>query len=261
MNSFNINLNISLNDDPLGFEYGPDCFGPIPEIRKLNDIRKSLLDPNSEGPEHLYAIAMNVGKKEHRKQIENQHLCYCLVSLAKGQLGNEPVRSQGHIHVRSAYGKNWSTPEVYQIVAGKAVIYMQEFADDQPGNCYAVYAEPGDIVIVPPFWAHATISANPKQALTFAAWCDMDFGYEYDKVRAHKGLAWYPILNGSGELAWEENHNYVQSELIRKKPNDYNEFNLIQKECMYTQYEKNPDLFLFVAKPYLKTKDWKTFIP
>jgi glucose-6-phosphate isomerase len=49
--------------DPLGFEYGDDCFGPQVENRTLDSIRKSLLNPDCEGPEIVYSIAMDVGKK------------------------------------------------------------------------------------------------------------------------------------------------------------------------------------------------------
>ncbi len=55
---------------------------------------------------------------------------------------------------------------------------MQEQADDMPGKRYAIYAQPGDVVIVPPAWAHATISANPDVPLTIGAWCDQDYGSE-----------------------------------------------------------------------------------
>ncbi len=75
-------------------------------------------------------------------------------------------------------GQGWSTPEVYQIWSGSAIIYMQEHADDMPGKCYAIYAQPGDVVIVSPAWAHATISANPDVPLTFGAWCDQDYGLD-----------------------------------------------------------------------------------
>jgi len=51
---------------------------------------------------------------------------------------------------------------------------MQETAEDQSGRCFAVIAQTGDVVIVPPYWAHATISADPEQPLTFGAWCDRE---------------------------------------------------------------------------------------
>jgi glucose-6-phosphate isomerase len=261
MNKFNSGLNISPEANPLNFKYGEDCFGPKVEYRKLNDIRKSLLDFHCEGPETVYAIAMNIGKKRHLDQLKDQHLLFGVVTFAKGQFGQEPVRSQGHIHKKSVYGQNWSTPEVYQIWSGKAVIYMQEYAEDDPGKCYAITAEAGDVVIVPPNWAHATISADPENPLTFGAWCDLDYGFEYEKVRKHNGLAWFPLLEPNGELMWVHNPNYGKTELIIKTPNDYSEFNIKQRESIYEQYENDSDLFLFVPKPYLKKNLWINFLP
>ena len=261
MNKFTSGLNIMPTTNPLNFEYGDDCFGPKVENRKLDDIRKSLLESNCSGPETVYSIAMNVGKKIHAEQLKKQHLLFGIVTYASGKLGKEPVRSQGHIHKKSAYGQNWSTPEIYQIWSGKAVIYMQEYADDNPGKCYAVYAEPGDIVIVPPSWAHATISADPNTPLTFGAWCDLEYGFEYDKVRAHNGLAWFPLVEDNGDLTWIHNPEYKKVDLTIKKPNSYSEFNLKQQESIYTQYEKNPDLFTFVPKPFTKKNLWEDFIP
>ena len=261
MNTFHSGLNITPEINPLNFRYGQDCFGPKVEYRKLNDIRKSLRDFDCEGPDTVYAIAMNVGKKKHLKRLKKQHLLFGVVTYAKGQLGQEPVRSQGHIHKKSAYGQNWSTPEVYQIWSGSAVIYMQEYANDDPGRCYAITAEAGDVVIVPPNWAHATISADPKNPLTFGAWCDLDYGFEYDKVRKHKGLAWFPLVEPNGELMWVHNPLYGKTELIIKNPSNYSEFKIKQGESIYKQYEDNPNLFLFVPQPYLSEDLWGNFIP
>jgi len=261
MEHFNSGLNIFPKTNPLNFEYGDDCFGPKVENRKLNDIRKSLMDSNCDGPETVYSIAMDVGKKIHKEQLKKQHLLFGVVTYASGKLGNEPVRSQGHIHKKSVYGQNWSTPEVYQIWSGKAVIYMQEYADDNPGKCYAIFAQPGDIVIVPPSWAHATISADSSTPLTFGAWCDLDYGFQYEKVRAHKGLAWFPLIEDDGELTWIQNNLYEYKNLVIKKPSSYKDFGIQQRVSIYEQYENNPKLFEFVPKPFLKKELWETFIP
>ncbi|MEJ7678163.1 MAG: hypothetical protein WKG06_09930 [Segetibacter sp.] len=61
--NFNPGIDIEPVISPLGFKYGKDCFGPEVKRRALNDIRKSLLDPDCEGPDTVYAIAMDVGKK------------------------------------------------------------------------------------------------------------------------------------------------------------------------------------------------------
>ena len=145
--NFDKGIDIGITENPLGFIYGKDVFGPTVENRWLDDIRSSLLDPKCEGPYIVYSIAMDVGKTVHTALLQKQHLLFGVVAYAKGSLGMEPIRSQGHIHKVSPFSQ-WSTPEVYEIWNGEAVIYMQESATDEPGRCYAVYAQPGDVVVV-----------------------------------------------------------------------------------------------------------------
>jgi glucose-6-phosphate isomerase len=258
---FNPGFNLAPTVEPLGFRYGDDCYGPEPELRTLAQIRKSLKDPTCNGPEIVYAIVMDVGKKSHRKVLNARMLLYGAVTYAAGSLGKEPVRSQGHIHKISAHS-GWSPPEVYEIWAGKAVIYMQETAKDNPGRCFAVYASEGDVVVVPPGWAHATISADPGQPLTFGAWCDREYGFEYEDVRAHGGLAWYPLLTEKNQLVWERNIFYMpDADLIEKGPGDYHLLGLKKGKSIYNLFEEDNDLFQFVSQPYLKEKEWQKFIP
>lgn len=259
--NFDPGLAIRPTGNPLGFHYGEDVFGPEVENRTLDAIRKSLMEPNCDGPDIVYSIAMNVGKKSHKRLLEELHLLFGVVAYAAGRLGKEPVRSQGHIHKESTYGGGWSTPEVYEIWQGKAVVYMQETADDDPGRCFAVYAEPGDVVIVPPYWAHATISADPSESLVFGAWCDLDYGFEYDKVRAHQGLSWYPLLDETGSLQWKRNENYHLSELIEKKPEKYAQLGLDSGKTIYKQFESDPKRFEFVPKPGVVASVWDGFTP
>jgi len=259
MSKFDPGLEIEYTSDPLGFKYGKQIFGPDVEERPLDAIRQSLRDPNAKGPAVVYAIAMDVGKIEHQQILEDKMLLFGVVTYASGQIGAEPIRSQGHIH-RVSNHSNWSPPEIYEIWQGEAIIYMQETAKDDPGKCYAIQAHPGDVVIVPPNWAHATISANPHEALTFGAWCDREYGFEYDEVRAHKGLAWYPLLKDN-KIYWEHNPNYKDNGLIVKKPKDYSYLGIKKGVPIYKQFEENPELFQFVSKPYLKKDEWENFIP
>lgn len=258
---FNNGMNIFPKKGELGFEYGTDCFGPVVENRTLESIRKSLADPNSEGPEIVYSIAMDIGKICHKSKLEELHLLYGAVTYAAGRIGDEPVRSQGHIHKKSIYANGWSTPEVYEIWSGEAIIYMQESASNNPGRCFAVRAVVGEVVIVPPFWAHATISANANIPLSFGAWCDREYGFDYDDVRAHKGLAWYPILNEQNEISWKANPAYNISKLIEKSPRIYTEFGIDPKKSIYAQFEDNNQKFNFVPKPDQVKELWENFIP
>lgn len=253
-------FDISPTTNPMGFTYGSNVFGPEVENRSLDSIRKSLRVPECAGPDPVYTIAMDVGKTEHLRLLTQLHLLYGAVTYAAGRLGDEPVRSQGHIHKVSPVS-GWSTPEVYEIWSGKAIIYMQETAEDQPGRCFAVIANPGDVVIVPPYWAHATISADAEQPLTFGAWCDREYGFEYDGVRAHKGLAWFPVISPEGEIEWQKNPNYLECELIVKSPEIYSQLGIEPGKSIYEQFEADPEKFLFVPQPQLVKEVWANFIP
>jgi glucose-6-phosphate isomerase len=246
--------------NPMGFSYGTSVFGPEVENRSLNSIRKSLRDPHCSGPDPVYSIAMDIGKNEHRHTLEKLHLLYGAVTYAAGRLGNEPVRSQGHVHKISPLS-GWSTPEVYEIWSGKAIIYMQEKAEDHPGRCFAVSGGPGEIIIVPPAWAHATISADPEHPLTFGAWCDRKYGFEYEGVRKHNGLAWFPVLGPDGLIQWQKNPRYLSSEIIIKNPEIYTQLNIQSGIPIYTQFEEDPQKFDFVPFPGIKKETWENFIP
>jgi len=258
--NFDPGFDIRPTTQPMGFEYGPTVFCPEVENRSLSSIRKSLCNPQCSGPDPVYAIAMDVGKSEHLPVLENLHLLYGAVTYAAGRLGDEPVRSQGHIHKVSPFS-GWSTPEVYEIWSGKAIIYMQESAKNQPGRCFAVVANPGDVVIVPPNWAHATISADQEHPLTFGAWCDREYGFEYDAVRAHKGLAWFPVISDHGEIGWQKNPNYLDCTLIEKSPEIYTQLDIDPSKSIYSQFEENRLKFEFVPLPQTKKDIWVNFIP
>lgn len=245
--------------DPLGFSYTPSAFGPTPENRTLNAIRPSLQDPACSGPDIVYSIAMDVGEKKDKPEIEKRNLLYGAVTYAKGLLGREPVRSQGHIHAISP-SCGASTCELYEIWSGRACIYMQETAKDNPGRCFAVMAKPGEVVLVPPGWAHCTIVADVNQNMTFGAWCVRDFGFDYQDVRAHKGVAWFPVVENGG-IHFVKNPAYDVLEVIVKKPRLYTEFGLKPGKPIYTQFQEDPDHFLFVSHPEIAEDLWVNFIP
>ena len=135
---------------------------------------------------------------------------------------------------------------------------MQEYGKDDAGNCYAVHAKAGEVVIVPPGWVHATINANVEKSLTIGAWCVRDYGFEYKEVREHHGIAFFPIVK-DGNITWEINKSYTNASLQVQPAVHYPQFGLEAGVPIYTQFEKDPDRFLFVSKPNLKKKEWEEF--
>ena len=143
---------------------------------------------------------MDVCTEEHHQDLRQRMLLLGALVYASGKLGEEPVRSQGHIHATAPHS-GWSPPELFEIWEGSAVIYAQETADDNPGRCFAISAEVGDQVVVPPGWAHCVINADSTRRMAFGAWCDREYGFDYRGVRAHGGLAWFPLIRGA-KLEW-----------------------------------------------------------
>lgn len=251
---------ISAEIEPMGFHYGEGVYGPEPELRKLEAIRPSLLDPHCSGPEDVYCIAMDVGLLEDRPDLLSRNLLYGVVTYAKGSLGKEPIRSQGHIHAVSP-SCGFSTCEVYEIWDGEACIYMQESGGDDAGNCYAVIGKPGDVIIVPPGWVHATINIDPGSSMTFGAWCVRDYGFTYTEVRRHGGIAYFPLLTEQGDISWEPNKKYTSAHLTVKSARTYEDFGLRPGVPIYQQYRENPALFEFVTQPQKFPQLWEKYRP
>lgn len=257
---FDPGFDITPTYDPLGFRYGEGVFGPEPELRTLDAIRPSLRQPDCTGPEVVYAIAMDTGRVQDKPAMLERNLLFGVVTYAAGALGREPVRSQGHIHAVSP-SCAMSTCEVYEIWQGAAYIYMQESAHDDPGRCYAIYAEPGDVVIVPPGWAHATIVGDVTQNLTFGAWCVRDYGFDYTGVRSHGGIAWFPQVDEGGKTEFVANEAYVPSSLEVRGPGDYSRFGITPGVPIYQQFVEDPDKFLYVSRPQTDPSLWEQYIP
>lgn len=254
---FDPGFKITPTSAPLGFQYGQRVFGPQVENRTLDSIRKNLRDPNCTGPDIVYSIAMDVGCEEDREEIVKRNLLYGAVTYAKGNLGEEPVRSQGHVHAVSP-SCGMSTCEVYEIWSGAAYIYMQETTRDFPGRCYAILAYPGEVVVVPPNWAHCTIVADITKNMSFGAWCVRDFGFDYSGVRSHGGVAWFPIVKDNN-IIFQKNNSYQTEECVVKRPRRYSDLGIEAGKPIYTQFQENPDRFLFVSNP--KLADWEHFVP
>ena len=254
-------LTISINNQTLSIEYGEDVFGPGAEWRKFNDIKHIYLDSSSKGPVISYGIAMDIGKGNHKELLIQKNILFGAMVFASGQIGNEPIKSQGHIHKTSIHS-GWSPPEIYEIWQGSAIIYMQEFIADHPGRCYAIAAEKGDLVVVPPGWAHCSISVDTTTSLAFGACCDRNYGFIYEPIKEKNGFAWIPYFDENNKIAWKENPTYTQSILIRKSPEDYStSLGFTNDKPLYTLFEENPSIFEFVSNPSLKESIWNSFIP
>ncbi|HTV81992.1 MAG TPA: glucose-6-phosphate isomerase family protein [Acidobacteriaceae bacterium] len=257
--SFDPGLDVRARPGELAFDYSAEVTGPSAELRRLDDIRASLSDPGCDGPDPVYGIAMDVCRRADAEDLKRRYLLFGVVAYASGRLGDEPVRSQGHIHAPAPHS-GWSTPELFEIWEGRAIIYAQEFAEDEPGRSIAVEAGPGDQVVVPPGWAHCVINADDHHRMVFGALCERQYGFLYDRVRAHGGLAWFPLQRGDG-IAWQPNPRYRKSSLQVRGPRNYPELGLDPKVSIYRQYQNNAEAVQWVSEPARVAGLWPTLEP
>jgi len=257
---FDPGLDVRVLKDTLNFRYGPGVFGPKPEYRSLDAIRGSLRDPNCGGPDPVYAIAMDVGRVEDLDELKRRMLLFGVVMYAKGRLGDGPVRSQGHVHAISPHC-GWSTPELFEIWEGRAFIYCQENSGEDPGRCIALDAGPGERVVMPPGWSHYVANANLNSPLIFGAWCDRQYGFDYTQMRAHHGLAWFPLMADDGEVGWEPNPTYSLSRLEHRKARTYPELGLSPSMTIYELFRHDPESVQWVSDPARLGNLWQRFEP
>jgi glucose-6-phosphate isomerase, archaeal len=258
--NFDPMIDVRLSPTSLSFGYGSGVFGPQCEFRRMNDIRSSLLEPHCCGPDPVYAIAMDVGKISHRDELCRRRLLFGVVAYASGKLGREFVRSQGHVHAISRHCR-CSTPELLEIWQGSAVVYMQESVENDPGRCFAVDAEPGDKVVIPPGWPHCVINVDPGEVMVFGAWCVRDYGFDYRAIRAHGGLAWFPLSDESRGVKWERNPTYEVRCVVERHSREYPALNVWREMPIYEQFSRDPESLQWVSDPAKVTGAWQGFEP
>jgi glucose-6-phosphate isomerase len=144
---------------------------------------------------------------------------------------------------------------------GKAAPSAQEKSGDDPGRCIAIQAEPGDQVAMPPGWAHYVASLDWNSKLIFGAWCDRQYGFDYVQMRAHHGLAWFPVMSVDGEIRWEANPNYSVSQLQHRKARAYPELGLSSKMPIYEYFRRDPESIQWVSNPGKLSHLWPKFEP
>lgn len=174
-----------------------DLKDKTPDIRYLNDMKDVIYDrewlktaPNLE----LYYM--------YRKLKEEDGLKYDITVIPAQMLGKEFTKTKGHEHI-GPY------PEIYIVLEGEAIYFMQKQKQDVIEDVYAVKAKKGDVVIIPSYYAHVTINPS-NQDLKMADWMAIEAKSDYDPIQKMQGACYFYTTNG-----WIKNKNYKQVPELR----------------------------------------------
>ena len=96
--------------------------------------------------------------------------------------------------------------------------------------------------------------------MMFGAWCDRQYGFDYDDVRAHGGLAWRPLLREDG-IEWQRNSTYAHAQLVSRHARAYPELGVSDALPIYEQFARDPSSMQWVSEPAAVEDIWDAFEP
>ncbi len=163
-----------------------------PDIRRMSDLREVLFDKEwAEKAEDFDAYYM------YRGVDERDNLRYDITVIPFNMFGSEFPKTKGHYHPQG-YG------EIYTVLKGKAIYLIQTVSD-----VYAIYANKGDVAVIPPGSGHITI--NPGEGeLVMANWVSPEFSSDYGPIIEKEGGCYFYTKEG-----WVRNENYENSPELR----------------------------------------------
>lgn len=169
-------------------------------LRTLEAARDAYEHPPTTAPP-LYQMANGITPRDRSEPASA--LRYELTSLRPGLVGDEWVKTIGHIHDAAPDGLDY--PEAYEVVAGRAFFVLFK---PEPLRCAVIEAESGQQFVIPPGWHH--LAVNPaEEAMVFTDVVARAVTPDYTLLRERRGAPIY--LGPSGIRA---NPRYGSCEMI-----------------------------------------------
>jgi len=182
---------------------------PEPSVRTLDDMRCVLATPDRSGAPPLYYMYRDLAlTARDRAYLREQNVRFDITVILQGIVGGEYVKTKGHYHPLSPSGIGY--PELYQVIAGKALYLLQR---SDLGDIVAVAAKAGEFILIPPGYGHVTINAGNEE-LVMANLVSAGFASEYTFYEQMQGGAYYLTEEGG----WVQNPRYPAVSPVRVIP-------------------------------------------
>ena len=160
-----------------------------PSVRKLADMRPVLAFPSKDCPLPPDTPTYFM----YREVARFGHVRYDVTMIPALDLCGEHNKTLGHSHPKSPKGAFY--PEAYEILEGKAHIFLQKVSQLGVEDAVMLSAEKGDCLLVPPGYGH--ISVNPgKKDLVMANLVSDAFQSDYAHYILRRGGCFYETSDG-----------------------------------------------------------------
>lgn len=228
---------------------------PQYSTRTLEDLSKVLEDPQAQGPDIVYWMYRNTGRKTDAGIQEAYDLRYDLSCFRAAMLGREYLKTSGHYHPHVP-GQDVAYPEIYEILYGEALYIMQKVADYgappaevEIEDVIVARVRAGQKIIMPPGYGHVTINLGDGPVL-MSNWVSNRFSSFYASAEACRGFGWYVVKQGE-QPAYERNPRYARGvpQYREAEPQEVPELGISWDTPMYTACAQAPERFAFLNDP------------
>ena len=162
------------------------------KIRKLEEMREVLMNPEAEGPEDVYVMIR--GKPN-------------ITVLVAGKIGQEFTKTHGHYHQDDR-------SETYRVLLGEGKMLIQNRAVD---DIQLLEMKVGAPVVVPAGYAHTMINTGNGPLVTVDS-CPADAETDvndYELIKEKRGFTKYVVEDENGGIQLISNPRYEASGLPR----------------------------------------------
>ena len=206
-------------------------------VRMLSELKDVLMNDISidENPE-MYYMFRDICKKNGMR--------YDITFIPNRKMAGECAKTYGHCHPIAE--DRLTYPEIYQVLAGRALFILQEELANAANIVTMVDAKKGDTVLIPPNHCHVSVNPGPENLLLANIVAD-NFKSIYEIFRENRGAAYY--YTESGELI--QNTNYVVEKNERASPAELNKRYNFECKDLLTEFYENHEKFEFLKKPSL----------
>jgi len=224
-------------------------------VRKLAELRRSLEDPNAEGPGPAYWMYNGVAYFSAADTRGVYNWRYDLTVLPPGRYGEEYARTAGHYHALIE-GTEPSWPEVYEVLHGEALFILQKAADPTAGpqdarieDVILMRAGSGSKAMLPPNCGHWTVNVT-GEPLVICNWISADFSSYYESVEQAHGPCCYVKVGPDGPL-YQRNRGYAHppAHLRHARPVEAPELGLRADQPIFRALHERPEQWRYLCNP------------